>query len=171
MNAGLARKYIPDEMRDDIRQECLMKILLGLRKFDPKRGDSFGFFWTIICNTIVTQQQKLTSRNTSLTPDDSDDSEESSTDTIIFQTPESSLILKQIANSLNDAFGFNNLELKGREKTAFNYIKKAVQSGEFFWNRSEVLRHVKRYGIPRGTTKQFEQYILVKIRQFLLTAK
>lgn len=176
IRAAMVKKHIPEELKDDIYQECVVKLLKAIPKFNVERGNSFAFFWTVICNTIITQQTNMTSlvnSNVSLTPSASDDSEMDSIGANLFTTPENQHILSRASKALDAAFkqaGFHTP--KGRKhRLVLEKIKQAIWSGDLFFNRHEVMRTLRKVGIDKEEVKGYIEYTLVKVRQFLLDTR
>src|SRR5690349_17541908 len=48
--------------KEDIRQECILKVLQAIPKFKADRGNAFGFMWATICNMSKTMNKRLHKR-------------------------------------------------------------------------------------------------------------
>lgn len=173
VNAALVKRRVPIENYDDVRQECILKLLKNISKFDPSRGKAFAFFWTIICNTINTQNQRWTSTSVSLTATESASSDTEITGAEVFQTPENQYILNRITASVDRAFNQNGFRIPDgkKHKKAFILISKAIQTGEFFFNRSEVMKKLRHLGLQQSEIQHYVSYTLIKVRQNLLDSK
>ena len=173
VRAGMAQKRIDVEYRDDIRQECAVKILSALPRFNPGRGNCFAFFWTVICNTIITQLKRIGANgNISLTVPESSSEEEDVIMDNVFHTPENRYILNRIARDLNLAVnsGFTTSNGKKQEKL-LRILRGAISSGELFTERAKTLKALQHCGLHRSEVRQCVDYVLVRIRQSLLNAR
>jgi DNA-directed RNA polymerase specialized sigma24 family protein len=175
VNAALVRRNVPKEFREDIRQECALKLLTGLQKFNPERGSAFAFFWTVICNVIATQKQRMTpsSMVSSLSSTTESDSGTDSIGADLFRTPENQYILARLARSTEEAIEQSGMLIPNNRKhrKAFEKLKKAIRSGELFSNKAGVIRSLKKTGLRRSEIQRCVDYALVKIRKYLLNAR
>jgi len=159
--------------RDDLRQECVVKLLYALPKYDPSRGKAFAFLWTTICNTCNTQDQRLTRNDLSLSSDEDVMKEAETNGHEAFDTPENRHILNTISASITTAFdSFDVLdENRKLHKRACNKIKKFIVNGELFYNRDLVIRKLRKLGLDRKVVQFYVDRSLVLVRQRLLEAK
>lgn len=172
VEAAMARQGMRRN-KDDIRQECILKVLQAIPKFDPKRGDAFGFFWATICNMSKTINQRLHKPISSLSTDDlaRREAEQMGKDT--YQTPENQYTLNLIGEAVENAFLSNGFSppRKRLHRKACRYIHKSMVSGEFFFEKNKVVRRLKSIGLNKKEVQHYCQYSLVVVRAKLLEAR
>jgi DNA-directed RNA polymerase specialized sigma24 family protein len=160
-----------EDLRKDLKQECVVKLLYALPKFDPSRGNAFAFLWTMICNTCTTQGQRLSSHNLSLSSDEDIQKEAESNGHSVFETPENRHILNSIADSLDNAFESIRVPNRRLHRKACRKIREFLVSGELFYNKHYVMRRMKRLGLDRKEIQFYIDRTLVLVRQELLEAR
>jgi hypothetical protein len=174
VEAALIKRHVPEDMQDDVRQECVMKLITtAIPGYNPDYANAFAFFWTAICNTISTQINKFVPVTVSLTADNSASSDVEITGADVFQTPENQHILNRIATAIDSAFSQNgsNHPNSKKHKRVLSIVEKSIQSGDFFWNRRETIKRLKKLGLCQSEIQYYISYTLIKIRQQLLDAK
>jgi hypothetical protein len=162
-----------EDVRKDLRQECVVKLLYALPKFDSSRGNSFAYLWTTICNTCNTQGQRLTRSDLSMSTDEDVMREAENNGHDVFQTPENRHILNVIGASITKTFDTIDLSDKDRQlhKRACRKIKGFIINGELFYDRDLVVRKLKKIGLGRKEIQFYLDRTLVLVRQKLLSAK
>ena len=162
-----------DDLRKDLRQECVVKLLYALPKFDSARGKAFAYLWTTICNTCNTQSQRLTRSDLSMSSDEDVMREAENNGHEVFQTPENRHILNVIGDSITQTFDTIDLSDKDRRlhKRACRKIKSFITNGELFYDRDLVVRKLKKLGLGRKEIQFYLDRTLVLVRQKLLAAK
>lgn len=174
IDAAISRK-IPYKRRamigSDLKQECVVKLIYALPKFDPSRGNAFAFLWTMICNTCITQDQRMFNRTLSLSEDEDIQREAESNGHSVFETPENRHILNSIADSLDKAFESIRIPNRRLHRRACRKIREFLVSGELFYNRHDSMRRLKRLGLDRREIQFYIDRTLVLVRQELLTAR
>ncbi len=125
--------------KDDIRQECILKVLQAIPKFNPKRGHAFGFMWATICNQSKTINKRLHRPTSSLSTDESAQKEAEANGKDVFQTPENQHVLNLISEAVIEAFDTNGFVApkRGLHRKACRQIQKAMASGEFFFDKQK----------------------------------
>lgn len=173
INAAISKKHYYRKNRDDLRQECVVKLLYALPKYDPSRGAAFAYLWTTICNTCNTQNQKLTKNDLSLSTDEDVLREAENNGHHVFDTPENSHILNVVGTSIFKALSSVETQDKSRKlhRRACRKIKGFIVNGELFYNRNRVVRRLRRLGLDRKTAQFYVDRSLVLVRQKLLDAK
>lgn len=170
IDAAISRKRL-FKNRDDLRQECALKVLLALPKFRGERGTAFAFLWSVICNTCITHGERLTSSDLSLEDDEIKKVAEFKADPT--ESPFRSFVLTTISDGIVEALGRNGFRFghthKGRRIAS--YITKAIASGELFSNRTSVSRKLRKMGIDKREAQFFIDHVLVMVRVKLYTLK
>lgn len=160
--------------REDLRQDCAVKILLGLEKFDSERGSAFAFLWTIACNTCTTQNQRLSRTDTvSLSTDEDAQREAESNGHSLYDAPENRHILNRLGIAIQQAFNTNGFQVPRRKshRKVLAVLRESIQSGEFFYDRSAIQAKLRRYGLRREHVQYYTDYTLVTVRRKLLEAR
>lgn len=160
--------------REDLRQDCALKILQGLEKFDPDRGSAFAFLWTVSCNTCTSMNQRMSRTDTvSLSTDEEAQREAETNGQTVFDTPETRHILNRLARDIQIAFRSNGFRIpnKRSHRQVLEEIRVAIQSGEFFYKRTAVMRKLRRHGLKPEDVHYYISYTLVRVREKLLAAK
>ncbi len=185
IDAAITRKKLHQQWRDlklenkqDLRQECVLKVLQAIPKYDDKRGKAFAFFWSTICNMCISWNQRSlrTMDNTnSLSSDEETRKEAEVSGKATFQTPENSHILASLAASLQKAFDSNGFKVpkKSLHRKTCRDIRSTIATGEFFYDRHAVLCRLRRggEGLSRKEIQYYIDYTLVILRQRLLKAR
>lgn len=159
----------------DIKQECALKVITAIPKYDKDRGGAFGFMWTVICNTCRTHAKRLGKSSLSLSTDEVIKHEAEVNTPEAFSTPENQYVLSRINEDLTKAMnarnGFRaNKAVKGHTR-AVRELKKAISSGDLFFDRNRVVRKLKRIGLSNKEVAYYCQYSMVVVRMQLLAAK
>lgn len=165
IDAAITRKRM-FQMRDDLRQECAMKILKGLRKFDSKRGSAFAFSWSTICNCLKTHGKRMSKGGLSL-EEEAIEKEAETASTSVFQSPEYQYLQKVVSKAIDKALSSRELREFHREKDkkALVYIRKSVLSGDLFSDKKAVISKLRTLGIKRKRDAHFlVDYVLVNVR-------
>jgi len=172
IDAAISRKRFYRN-RDDLKQECVLKLLYALPKFDPERGNAFAFLWTTICNTCTTKDQKLSNRDLSLSSDENiqREAEHNGNGNSVFQTPENRHILNTIGQSLTDAFESVEITNRQRHIRACRSIKRFLITGELFYERHRLVKRLKRLGMDRREIQLYIDRTLILVRNQLLEAR
>ena len=160
--------------REDLRQDCALKILQGLEKFDPDRGSAFAFLWTIACNTCTTQNQRLSRTDTvSLSTDEDAQRQAEQSGPSVYEAPENRHILNRLGRDIQRAFETNGFKIpqKKTHQRVCADIRNSIQSGELFYNRMAVMAKLRSYGLRRDDVQYYIDYTLVRVRQNLLQAR
>jgi hypothetical protein len=171
VEAAMSQRGVPRDSRDDIRQECVLKLLKGIPHFNVQRGSTFVFFWTVICNTIMTHRRRIAANTgISLTSDDSESSEIPLAE--MSHSPENQYIIGTLATAILAAFDqdFRNLD-QPHHKKAVQTLKKAIQSGDFFFDRAKIIKKLRKTGMRRSDIQYYVDYIMVMARRHLLAAR
>jgi len=158
--------------KDDIRQECILKVLQAIPKFNPKRGHAFGFMWATICNQSKTINKRLHRPTSSLSTDESAQKEAEANGKDVFQTPENQHVLNLISEAVIEAFDTNGFVApkRGLHRKACRQIQKAMASGEFFFDKKTTIRGLRELGLEKKDIQHYCQYSLVVVRTKLLEA-
>lgn len=162
-----------DDLRKDLRQECVVKLLYALPKFDSTRGNAFAYLWTTICNTCNTQGQRLTRSDLSMSSDEDIMREAENNGHDVFQTPENRHILNVIGASITKTFDTIDLSDIDRKlhQRACRKIKQFIANGELFYDRDLVVRKLKKLGLGRKEIQFYLDRTIIMVRQKLLAAK
>jgi DNA-directed RNA polymerase specialized sigma24 family protein len=167
IKAAIAKKRLY-RYRDDLMQECAIRVLQALPKFKPSRGDAFGFLWATICNTCITQNQKLMAQpGDSLSDEKTLKKAENSTD--LKDDPARLHVLKKLAGKIESAIaveGFGSI-LHRQRKRVFRYIRKSILNEDLFYNRNKVLGRLRRMGLTRKEAILCIDHVLVSVRNTL----
>lgn len=173
VDATIAR-YGMYRAKEDIRQECILKVLQAIPKFDARRGDAFGFMWATICNMSKSVNKRLHRPVSSLSTDEEAQREAEVNGKEVFQTPENQFILTQIAADVVKALGSNGFASiceKGLRRKLLQQIQKSMSSGEFFFNKNETMRKLRDLGLDKPLVQFYCQRSLVLVREKLLEAR
>jgi len=159
--------------RDDIKQECALKVILAIPKYNAKRGDPFGFMWTVISNTCLTHIERLNRKNYSISSDEVIRREAEESGTNVFKTPETQHILCTIVKDLNIAMSESSFRVPTRSlhRKACLRIQEAIFSGELFSNRNLVMSRLRELGLNKKEILYYCQYSIVVVRDKLLQAR
>jgi len=172
IGAAMSKMHLKNN-REDIRQECALKILLALPKYDSRRGDAFGFFWTVICNTCRTHAERLGRRSLSLSNDDIIKHEAEISAEEAFETPENQHVLNDIAGDLIKAMNngdFLHYRARGH-KRACRTLSKAIATGDLFFDKNKTMHKLRRIGLSSKDVQHYYDYSIVHVRMQLLRAK
>lgn len=171
IDAAITRKRLFVN-RDDLRQECAMKVLRGLKKFQPERGSAFAFMWSTICNCLKTQGKRMSKSNLSLEEEAINREAEISAVSVL-QGPEYQYLQKVIGEAITKALNSGELREfhKDKDKRALVYIRKAVLSGELFTNKKAVLRGLRKSGVKKKDARFLIDYSIVNVRANLYDRK
>lgn len=172
VDAAISRKRL-FKNRDELRQDCALRVIQAIPKFDGKRGDAFGFFWSLICNHLITQNQKLEAPQYSLSTDEAILREAEGQPANPFLMPENRHILNTLISELHIAFNSNGFRIpdRKRHRKACQKLRESIASGDFFQDRTKITRSMRRLGLNRRTVKYYIDYTLVTMRRKLLVAK
>lgn len=172
VDATIAR-YGMYRSKEDIRQECILKVLQAIPKFDARRGDAFGFMWATICNMSKSVNKRLHRPVSSLSTDEEAQREAEMNGKEVFQTPENQFILNQISAAVIEAFNSNGFRVPERalHRKVCKSIQVAMLSGEFFFNKNETMRKLRDLGLERKDVQFYCQRSLIVVREKLLEAK
>lgn len=172
VEAAMSKKRIYVN-RDDVRQECLLKVMQALPKFDADRGSAFAFLWTTICNTCISINQRLCRPGLSLSSDEDIAQEAEASSTAPYDSPANRLILTQLSDDIQLAFATNGFQVPARRahRKVLLDIRSSVQSGELFYNRSTVMRRLRKYGLKSDDVRYYLDYTMVVVRRKLLDSK
>lgn len=173
IDAALIKRGVSQELKDDLRQECSLKVLKNIKNFNPERGSTFAFFWTVICTGIATHKKRWTSTSVSLTPGDDEEGGLEVSGGEVYQTPENQHILNRIGEALTKAFQSSEFStLVGKKsKKASIIIGKAIQSGEFFEDKQVTMRKLRKLGLKKSDIQYYVSYALINVRKQLLGVK
>jgi DNA-directed RNA polymerase specialized sigma24 family protein len=157
--------------KEDLKQECVVKLLYALPKYDPTRGKAFAFLWTTICNTCTTQDQRMANHDLSLSSDENIQKEAENNGHSAFETPENRHILNRIGSSLVSSFESIQIPDQQKHRRACRSIKKFLITGELFYERHRLVRRLKRLGLDRREIQLYIDRTLILVRQRLLKAR
>jgi hypothetical protein len=159
--------------REELRQDCALRVIQAIPKFDGRRGDAFGFFWSLICNHLITQNQKLDAPQYSLSTDEAILREADNQPANPFLMPENRHILNTLIGELSLAFSSNGFRIpdRKRHRKACQKLRESIASGDFFQDRTKITRRMRRLGLNRRMVKYYVDYTLVTMRRKLLVAK
>lgn len=153
--------------RKDLKQECAVKVLANLDKFDPQRGTAFKFLWTTICNTCRTISGRLGKITPSLEEEANRKEAEAKPSG---EAPDRSYISTAIEEAISDALKSNPATSRFRRKkfvSLCKLIQGSVLDGSFFDDRSIVIRRCKARGICSNDAKLLTDFVLVSLRKRL----
>lgn len=172
VDATIAR-YGMYRSKEDIRQECILKVLQAIPKFDARRGDAFGFMWATICNMSKSVNKRLHRPVSSLSTDEEAQREAEVNGKEVFQTPENQFILTQIAADVVKAFNSNGFVVPERalHRKVCKNIQSSMSSGEFFFNKNETMRKLRDLGLEKKDVQFYVQRSLIVVREKLLEAR
>jgi len=170
VNAAIARQQMYNN-KEDLRQECVLKLLQALERYDPRRGAAFAFLWTVICNTCKTQNRRLTTSGLSLSTDEEAKREAELSGRHLLETPENRHVLSSLKADLEEAVKHNGFRPLRRRKKALQQILSAVQTGELFYDRSRVIHKLERLGLDHQEIQNCVDHTLVSVRSRLLRAR
>ena len=165
--------YIRPELREDIMQECALKLIQAIPKFDVKRGDAFGFFWATICNMSKSINERLNRPSLSLSTDEDAQRQAESNGRNLFQTPENQHILNSIVKDLQVALDNNRFRVPkvAMHRKASRLVRHFIASGELFFDKSLVIRKLRDIGLDRKQIQFYVEYSLIVVREKLLEAR
>ena len=160
--------------RDEIRQECALKVIKAVPEFDVRKGNAFAFLWTVICNTCRTHAKRLGKPSLSLSTDEVIKHEAEVSAKEVFETPENRHVLnsigKELIHVMNNGNGFHPSRKKGHTR-ACRILKSAIADGDLFFDRNKVVRELKKAGLSNKEIQYYCQYSMVTVRMQLLNAK
>jgi hypothetical protein len=174
VKASLSKQGMYDKRyKADIEQECILKVLQAIPKFKPQRGNAFGFMWAVICNMSKSINKRFHRPVSSLSTDESAQKEAEANGKEVFQTPENQYVLNLISDAVVEAFDTNGFVApkKKLHRKACKLIHKTMVAGDFFFNKSSVVRQLKDLGLDKKEIQQYCQYSLVVVRNKLLEAR
>lgn len=165
--------YIRPELRDDIIQECALKVVQAIPKFDAERGNAFGFFWATICNMSKSINERLNRPSLSLSTDEEAQRQAESNGKNVFQTPENQHILNSIAKDLQAALDRNSYRVpsRGMHRKACRLVRHFIATGELFFDKSLVIKELREVGLDRKQIQFYVERSLIEVRARLLEAK
>lgn len=175
VEASLSKQRMFDKRyREDIRQECILKVIQALPKFNTIRGDAFGFLWATICNMSKTVNEKLHRPSYSLSSDENVQKEAEQNFKNPFQSPENQIILNSVSDELHNVL-FNSISssvprIRTHRKAA-RYIRAAVMSGELFLDKPKVIRKLKDIGLDKKNIQLYINRSMIITRERLLIAR
>lgn len=175
VEASLSKQRMFDRRyREDIRQECILKVIQALPKFSPIRGDAFGFLWATICNMSKTVNERLHRPSYSLSSDENVQKEAEQNFKNPFQSPENQVILNSVSSELHSALLGNNSSSVPRiraHRKAARYLRAAVVSGELFLDKPKVVRELKSIGLEKKDIQLYISRSMIITRERLLIAR
>lgn len=172
IDAAISKKRL-FHLRDDLRQECAMKVFQNLSKYSEGRGSAFAFLWSTICNTCITQGKKLSRGALSIEEDEILKEAEAASPSK-YLSPEHSHLVTILNGILNEAFHSNGLRkfLNPKDRKAVSYLVVCIANGDFFSDRVKVLRHLRqKHGLRKKDSTFFCDYVLVTLRTRLYDKK
>ena len=171
IDAAISKKRL-FHLRDDLHQECFLKVVGALHHYNPNRGAPFAFFWTTICNTCITQGKKLSKTNLSLSEEEVKREAEVMS-TSHFHSPEKTHILNVLSGVLDDAFRSNGLRsfVDAHDRKAIAYLQQSVRTGDFFHDRPAAVKQIRRFGVRKKDAEFFCDYVLVTLRAKLYSRR
>jgi hypothetical protein len=171
IDAAITRKRLFN-MRDDLRQECALKVLKGLRKFNSEKGSAFAFCWTIICNCLKTHGKRMSRGGLSL-EEEAIGKEAETASVSVFQSPEYQYLQHVVSDAIDKALSSTELRVFHRlkDKKALAYIRKAVLSGDLFTDKKVVLSGLRQFGIKKKDARFLADYVVVHVRANLYDRK
>lgn len=173
IDAALHRKHVPTDMAEDIRQDCAVKILRNLHRYKKGRGSAFAFLWTIICNHVLTQIKRRTSKNVSLTNIETDSGEMEVVQGDPLHAPENRFLLQRIGEELERAFEIQGFrKQRGRKhRRAVKLLRVSIKNAKLFMQGAEIGKKLRQLGLTREEAKYYIDFALVKVRYSLLHAR
>jgi hypothetical protein len=159
--------------KEDIKQECALKVIQAVPKFNARRGDAFGFMWATICNMCKTINERMSRPSYSLSSDEAVQKEAELHGREVFQTPENQHILNSIGKSVSKSLATGGFRIPKQKlhRRACKLIRKHMETGEFFFDRSVVTKELKELGLDKKEIQFYCQYSLVVVRRKLLEAR
>lgn len=173
IDAALHRKHVPTDIAEDIRQDCIVKILRNLHRYKKGRGSAFAFLWTVICNHVLTQISRRASKNISLTGSDTASGELEVVQDDPLHAPENRFLLQRIANDLEKAFEIEGFH-KGKglkHRKAVKLLRASAKNAVLFTKAADVAKKLRRFGLTKEEVRHYIDFALVKIRHSLLHAR
>jgi hypothetical protein len=176
VEAALTKQHMFDKrFREDIRQECILKLITGLPKYDPRKGAAFAFVWTVVCNMSKTVNERLHRPSYSLSSDEDVQKEAEANGKSVFHSPENQQILNSISEALAAAALAATSQLESPRvrvhRKACSYLRKAIVSGDLFTNQTVVIRRLRAIGLDRKNITYYVNYSMVTLRERLLVAR
>jgi len=169
IEAAISRKRM-FRNREDLRQECALRLLQGLDKYRPVYDNAFAFLWSTICNTLSTQSQKMERGGFSIDSDETAKREaERSMSTL--DTPESCHALKMVSIAMEQVLNSNGFDGFHRRPKVCKYILGTIRSGELFQNRGNVVHRLERFGLKKKNAEYYVDHLLVMVRARLLMSR
>lgn len=164
IDAAISRKRL-FRLRDDLRQECALKVFQNLSKFDVSRGTAFAFLWSAICNVCATQGKRLSRPSLSIEEEDVLKEAESASPAK-YLSPEHAHLVVILHGVLQEAFAANGLRrfVAIRDVNVVRYLTETIVSGDFFSDRRVVMKGLRKYKLKKRDGEFFCDYILVTLR-------
>jgi len=171
IDAAISKKRL-FHLRDDLKQECAMKVFQSLPKFSHKRGSAFAFLWTAICNVCITQGKKLSRRSLSIEEDEILREAEAASPSK-YLSPEHAHLVTVLSGILNEALLSNGLRVffVDKDKKAIAYLTVCIANGDFFSDKLKVIKQLRRYGLKKKDSLFLCDYVLVTLRTKLYDKK
>jgi|SRR5713101_1866303 len=166
VDAAISRKRL-FRFREDLRQECALKVLMALPKYRRNRGTAFGFLWATICNSCITHGKRLAKSDLSIDSEENARREAEISQPAKFLSPDVDFLRKLLAKALGqNRNGSDSLRAFSREKEkiAVSFLTFSALNGDLFSERPKVLRQLKRLGIKKKDHQFFLDYVLVDLR-------
>jgi len=171
IDAAISRKRL-FHLRDELRQECALKLLKNMHKFKKGRGSAFAFCWSAICNSIISQGKRLSKPSLSLEEEEIAKEAEVAAP-LVFQSPEYQYLQKIISIAIDKALFSPELRSFTTDKKhrALSAIRDSVLNGELFSKREHVLKKLRRLRVPRADSQFLIDYVIVSLRAQLYSKK
>ena len=172
ISAAISKKRL-FKNREDLTQDCCVKLMYAIPKYNPEKASAFAFMWTVICNHCITQNQKLEKSDLSLSSDSSAEREANTKGSGLFTRPENQHILNNLSKELVNVLEFGNAHVPSMRKhrKACKNLRAAIASGEFFYDRAKTIHQMKDLGLNHKQISFYTAKTLIFIRRELLKAK
>ena len=172
IDAAITRKRL-FLYKEDLRQECALKLLKALPKYKRGRGSAFAFFWSTIHNCLKTHVKRLSKGGLSIDTEEDILKEVEVSGPSVYQTPEYRYLQKVLSKAIDSALYSRGLRVfnRDKDKKALDYIKQSVLNGDLFAKKGEVLKKLRRFGVRKKNAKFLIDYLTVDIRDKLYSRK
>lgn len=167
VDAAIAKsRFYPN--RQDLRQDCALKLIRAIPHYDPSKSNAFGFFWAVICNHLKERNERLCRSDLSM---DTDFGiyREVENEYPVTETAERTYFVKLVRDTVSEAFRHNGSRRFSVEKhqRVCQCIEESIATGIFFENRGMVVTRLRRMNLGKEQIQFFIDYVLVSLRSKL----
>jgi sigma-70-like protein len=167
VDAAIAKSHLYTH-RDDLRQECALKLIRAVPQYDPRKSTAFGYFWTVISNHLKSTNERLSRSDLSIDTDYGV-AQEAEIENPVLENAEHQYFLTLISETLSKAFRSNGFQRfsKSKHQRVCICVEESIANGTFFENRGIVVTRLRRMRLGKEETQFFIDYVLVSLRSKL----